>query len=143
MDVTKLKNTPAGLYKFVKAIQPTISVATTTDDGRVIHKEQNDGPPVKEIVVEGQVVKVGDMCRPSMFWKGKNFRVFDEGNLVLVEQAPSPAEKPFAGQREELEAAVKSGDHNELGEALKSAGVEVPAKKDERLAVAKALLSLG
>lgn len=144
MNTVQLSTAPAGVHIFVSPI--------------------NDGgeKPVKELVIDGRTIKLGDEFTPTRYWCGRNHRLLEEGWEYLVERkgekvwvtepvrddevletrkTPAPVMAKARVARAKLMAAVASEDHKQLGEALGLFLDDVPAKKEERLVAAKTLLA--
>jgi hypothetical protein len=137
MDVSTLKRTPAGTYKFEKAIQLTTSTPIVKDGVITGYKDHPNGKPIKEIDGPDGPVKLGDTFEPTLHWCGRHARLLDDGHVVKVSESK-------AVQRlldiEELKKASVSGNDDELLDQLRKMVESVPKSKKDQLIVARALL---
>lgn len=139
-DTTTLKTTPAGEYKFAKAIQETRSLPEVNTAGVVIgSKTEKVGDPVKTIDYKGRDVKVGDTFNPTQYWVGRHVRLVDDGFIVKV--ADSPEAMRLEGL-EELKKAAAAGDFDALKPALEKLKFKRPKAKTEAFEFAAAILRL-
>lgn len=147
----------------------TVGISTSGAGAHVLTRPINDGgaKPVDHLIIDGKVVKVGEEFEPTRYWCGRNHRLLErqwvyeyttdeKGKTELSDEGPTRETKdrfvkaklvapyvvPVAQlHRAKLEKAVAEDDHKGLGESLAHFTDEVPAKKEERIIVARAILA--
>ena len=142
MDVTTLKQTAAGRYKFVKPIQETQTYPVTGPDGNVSgHKTRKIGDAVKTMEVEGETVNVGDTFEPSMYWCGRNSRLLDPDD-GFVEKVGDGAAAVKLAALEALKVAASTGDFDGLKDPLAVLDLKRPKSKDDAFEFAATIIRL-